>query len=357
MTIVLTIVTILLCCTGCIVLHRRRTAVYPRTERTISIVVPARNEAHNLPRLLSSIQPYRALVRDIVVVDDASTDATPDIAHSFGATVVQPPPLQAGWTGKAWACHHGAQSTDADVLCFLDADTWFEGRALPGLLERYRPGTVLSVLPYHRVVAWYEQASLFFNLLMAMGSDAFTIGTATPRLFGQCMVVDRDAYIRVGGHAAVRGQILENFHMTDLFFAHGIPTASIAGRDILAMRMYTGGLAQVIQGWSKAFTRGAGASRPYTVLLTSLWLTGMIVAPALFVLGPWYGLAAWIAACSVLVTMRPLVGTYRPWAVLLYPIPLSLFVVVFFRALILQRRGTAVAWKGRSVDQPGIGDA
>src|SRR5277367_5581948 len=76
---------------------------------SLSIVIPARNEEDNLPRLLQSIALSAVRPAEILVVDDASTDDTAPIARSLGAIVITSLPLPEGWTGKAWACHQGAQ--------------------------------------------------------------------------------------------------------------------------------------------------------------------------------------------------------------------------------------------------------
>src|SRR4051794_38165928 len=73
----------------------------------LSIVIPARNEAGNLPRLLESIAVSPVRPAEILVIDDASTDNTALIAQSLGATVIPSVSLPEGWTGKAWACHQG----------------------------------------------------------------------------------------------------------------------------------------------------------------------------------------------------------------------------------------------------------
>ena len=103
----------------------------------LSIIIPARNEAHNLPRLLDSIfsQPIPPL--EVLVVDDASTDATASVATAHGATVVSSLPLPDGWRGKPWACHQGALATKGELLLFLDADCWFEPGGLDRILSRY----------------------------------------------------------------------------------------------------------------------------------------------------------------------------------------------------------------------------
>lgn len=94
-------------------------------ETTISIVIPARNEAARLPRLLTCLAEPNGPKADgfeVIVVNDSSTDGTKRFAEKWGARVltVSPPP---GWTGKSWACQRGAEEASGELLVFLDADT------------------------------------------------------------------------------------------------------------------------------------------------------------------------------------------------------------------------------------------
>src|SRR5918993_2324740 len=85
-------------------------------DRAVSVVVPARDEEDTLPALLHSLARLDTAVSEVVVVDDDSGDATASVARSGGAVVLPagtPPP---GWTGKAWACHVGAQATGGQLL-------------------------------------------------------------------------------------------------------------------------------------------------------------------------------------------------------------------------------------------------
>ena len=226
---------------------------------SLSIVIPTRNEEDNLPRLLQSIAVSEVRATEILVVDDASTDNTAPIARSLGATVITSVPLPEGWTGKAWACHQGAQRAIGDHLLFLDADTFFVDRGLDRLVVRWLrerdPGLVLSLLPYHAMSVTYEQLSLFFNVLMAAGAGGFGL-LSEPQLFGQSLLIAKDTYFAVGGHAAVRGFVLENLNLAHVIRASGARILCLGGRGTLHMRMFPEGHGQMSDSWTKAFIHG-----------------------------------------------------------------------------------------------------
>jgi hypothetical protein len=89
----------------------------------ISIIIPARNEEHNLPNLLHSLRGQSTEVDEVIVVDDQSTDHTAMVARGWGAKVVDAGELPAGWMGKTRACWVGAGHSAGSLLVFLDADT------------------------------------------------------------------------------------------------------------------------------------------------------------------------------------------------------------------------------------------
>jgi 4,4'-diaponeurosporenoate glycosyltransferase len=307
----------------------------------VSVIIPARNEEHNLPVLLRSLASQPAKPRQIIVVDDSSTDRTAAIARESAATVIPSLPLPDGWRGKTWACHQGAQAATADLLLFLDADTWFEPDGLARMLSAY-PGGGFSVAPCHAVQKAYEDLSLFFNFAM-------TAGTLPDGLFGQMLLVDRESYRRAGGHEAVRGRVLENLWLAGQFRAAGIPVRSVSGRGIFSFRMYPGGLRELVQGWTKGFASGAGQTPRGALLLIVAWMVGLMLAPlGWLITGDWLCWGALYLACAAQVLwFGRLVGTFRSFSALLYPVPLIFFFLVFLWSVV--HSGKTVTWKGRAI--------
>jgi len=328
----------------------------PPSSTRISIIIPARNEEHNLPRLLSSIKTAKSPTPEIIVIDDGSTDATAAVAARAGATVLIGRALPHGWTGKTWACAQGAERASGDLLLFLDADTWFAPQGLDRLLsagqQHSSQPVALSLLPYHLTEAGYEELSLFFNLLMAFGAGGFST-MAKPKLFGQCLLISRDLYETSGGHSAVRSRILENLAMADRIEAAGGRCVCFGGRGTLQVRMFPEGLAQLCESWKKAFADGAAASDSTILALAIGWLAALCAIFLLlcFTPGPLRFAAAAlyvVAAAQVLWSSRQ-IGTFGWTTALLYPIPLVFFFGLFTSSLISRILKRQVTWRGRQV--------
>lgn len=342
--LILLLVTLALWAAGFLLLprlRRCRRVTDATCSEAVSIIIPARNEEHNLPRLLRSITSQSVKPREVIVVDDGSADRTAEIARQHGARVISSQPLPEGWRGKTWACHQGAQMAGGGLLMFMDADTWFEPEGLSRVLAAYAGGA-FSVGPFHAVREPYEDLSLFFNLNM-------TVGTVPDGLFGQMLLVDRGSYRCVGGHEAVKGRTLENFFLAQQFRAAGIPTCSVTGRGVLAFRMYPNGLRDMIEGWTKGFASGAGQTPRGVLLLVVAWMIGLMLAPIGWtVTGDSLAWGAAYLLCGAQVGWYSRqIGAFRWITALLYPVPLMFFFVVFARSAL--RSGKQVTWKGREI--------
>ena len=343
---ILLTITLALWAAGWIVLGRVRRCGLGDADKTISaaqlsITIPARNEEQNLPKLLRSLAAQAIRPGEIIVVNDASTDRTAEVAREFGARVVNSQPLPEGWRGKTWACHQGAQAATGNLLLFLDADTWFEPDGLARVLADY-DGGAFSVGPFHAVQGVYEDLSLFFNINM-------TVGTLPDGLFGQMLLVDRESYRRAGGHEAVKARILENCFLAELFRDAGVRVRSATGRGAFSFRMYPAGLRDLIEGWTKGFASGAGQTPRGMLLLVVAWMIGLMFAPLGWAMnaGSWNWAVMYLLCAAQLGWVSRRIGAFRWWTALLYPVPLVFFFVVFARSAL--RSGKPVNWKGRTI--------
>ncbi len=330
----------------------------PPQPRTVSLLIPARNEAATLPHLLAALARQTLRPAEVIVIDDHSEDGTAAIARQAAdglpVRVIQPPPLPAGWCGKTWALHHGVQASTGEVLMFLDADT----EPAPPFLERLlanleQQGGLVSVQPYHRTEKPYEQLSLLFNLV---GLLAVPLGPGCGVAFGPAMATSRADYERAGGHAAVADRVVEDWFLAHRYEQVGLTVSAWIGADVLAYRMYPGGLRDMVSGFDKNFATAAGEVRWPWMLAVLLWLSGLFWAawclPAAVLGWPLVGshalglnalIYATYAAQLLLLSRR--VGRFR-WINLIFPLPVLFFLGVFVLAILNLERGQ-VEWKGR----------
>jgi 4,4'-diaponeurosporenoate glycosyltransferase len=324
--------------------------------RTVSVVIPARNEERNLPSLLDSLHAACPGAHEVIVVDDHSTDATAQVATAHGARVVSALPLPAGWTGKTWACFQGAEAATADLLLFLDADTWFARGGFERLMAAYAAqgfdSVALSLLPYHVTRKPYEELSLFFNLLMAFGAGGFGL-LGSGRLFGQSLLLSRALYTAGGGHESVRGHILENLAMAQRIEAAGGRCLCLGGCGVLNVRMFPEGFGQLCEGWTKAFADGAAASDARILSASVYWLSALCTAFLWLLLAPglWRMVAAVLYACFALQVawLVRQIGSFRWISCALYPVPLIFFFALFTRSLLRRAFKRQVTWRGRQL--------
>jgi 4,4'-diaponeurosporenoate glycosyltransferase len=341
---------------GFLLTGRMRTCppAQPFAAPSLAIIIPARDEERNLPRLLASIESSILRPAQILVVDDGSSDNTASVACALGASVLPSAALPEGWNGKAWACYQGAQHATGDLLLFLDADTWFVPEGLERLMACWmrmgNPGAVLSLLPWHAMTRPYEQLSLLFNLLMASaGFGAFT----QPHLFGQSLLVSKEMYFASGGHAAVRGRVLENFCLTQPLRKAGAQLVCLGGASTLHMRMFPEGPRQMFESWTKGFAQGAAHSDRFVVFCSIVWISALWSTFVLLLVSSDHGrtglLLVYLLLSLQMARLSRRLGKFHVLTCLLYPGALVYFCAVFGHSVARRALRRKSRWRGRDV--------
>jgi len=328
----------------------------------LSIIIPARNEERNLPRLLSSLAQQTFPPHEIIVVNDHSTDGTTQVARRAGVRLLDAPDPPEGWIGKTWACWTGAQGASGDSLLFLDADT----RLAPGGLakmaseHRHRGGGFLSLYPYHRMEEFYERMSAFPQLVSIMGLGIFSPFVSSWKrrnAFGQCLLFSREQYFAVGGHAAIRTQILEGPAFGERFRRKNWPVHCLGGRGVIELRMYPEGIRQVMDGWSKNFQTGMKVGGGLGLFLVILWLSGCfdaLTTAARALIHPGSTPVLWAAGLYAAFVfqihwMLRRIGNFGFLTALAFPISLIFFSFVFVYWIVLAVIFRRVRWRGRTI--------
>jgi 4,4'-diaponeurosporenoate glycosyltransferase len=324
------------------------------TGARVSVVVPARDEAHRLPRLLGGLAGAAPRPDEVIVVDDGSTDGTADVARAHGVQVIAAGEPPAGWTGKAYACQRGADAASGDVLVFLDADVEPSGAAVGRLAAlALRTGGVVSAHPRHRVVKAYERLSAGPALVALLGAG--TGGAARyrwwrrPFAFGPALAMPTAVYRRIGGHAAVRSSIVDDVSLAAWADRAGAPVTTLLGGSDLMYRMYPDGLIGLVEGWTKNLATGGRAVPPVRLAAVVMWVAAALqAAVGPIVLSP-VGTAAYLLFAVQFLVLTRRIGRFGLVTAVLYPVALAAFVVLFVGSMVVTAGRGRVRWRGRVV--------
>src|SRR5512143_1345701 len=226
----------------------------------VSVIIPARNEEANIARAVRSAacQPG---VREIIVVDDASTDRTGEILEGLKreiATlrVLRVDALPEGWTGKSHAAATGARASAADWLLFADADTEPKPGSLAALLEKAEAehADLLSISPGQVTETWWEKSVIplvyVYLAKLYRFEDVSNPDSPAAAANGQYLLIRREAYERIGGHEAVRREILEDVELARRVKSSGGRLLFLPGAEWAETRMYHT-FGAMWQGWTK----------------------------------------------------------------------------------------------------------
>jgi 4,4'-diaponeurosporenoate glycosyltransferase len=231
----------------------------------ITVIIPARNEALRIQPLLDSLKPYKNDV-EIIIVDDHSEDDTGSLASSYGYHVVVPKERPKGWKGKPWALDQGVSKSKGDIIVFLDADTVLLKHGLEKIVSVFlETKTPLSIQPYHQMKTSVERLSVFFNVLVVMAANTYTLfkNKLTPRaFFGPTQVMSKQDYLDFATDPSVTRQVLEDIYLGKSFLKNGKRIRSIIGKNIVSFRMYPEGFKDMLLGFGKNFANGAIAIGP-----------------------------------------------------------------------------------------------
>jgi glycosyltransferase involved in cell wall biosynthesis len=227
---------------------------------SVSIIVPARNEEANLERVLRSLAGQRG-VREILVVDDQSEDRTGEIAEALKSEMpflrlLHIDSLPGGWLGKTYALSVAGRQAKGDWLLFTDADTEHLPGSLEAVLERAeREGAdLLSLSPGQQTPTWWEKAVIpliYVNLArLYRFEEVSDPKSAAAAANGQYLLIRREVYERVGGHQAIRNEILEDVELAKRVKGSGGRLLFLPGAAWVQTRMYRT-FGAMWHGWTK----------------------------------------------------------------------------------------------------------
>jgi glycosyltransferase involved in cell wall biosynthesis len=348
---------------------------------TVSVIVPARNEEACLGTCLQSLvvqndvaqndiaksdAPRHIIAFEIIVVDDQSTDRTREIALSFPRAqvrVIEAGPLPAGWTGKNNAVTAGSRAARGEWLLFTDADTIHQPGSLPRSLEeaKRQGAAMLSYSPEQIVESFWEKAVMpvIFAELASSFRPSQVSDPKSPAAAanGQYILITRQAYDAVGGHAAIAGNLLEDVALARAVKRSGRKIFFRYGGDAVRTRMYRS-FSQLREGWTKNLAllfsspvRLAALRTIEFVLIVASFAISIVAA----VRGRWQPaiVAGTLAVILYVFLLTRIRRAHFCWdANILALFGLPLFSYLLLRSKKVHANGN-VNWKGRTYSDEG----
>jgi chlorobactene glucosyltransferase len=348
-------------------------------EKLISVCIPARNEEMNIGYLLDSVLKQSRDNFNVLVLDDNSEDATPDILNTYKKKfghrlkIISGQPKPDNWLGKPWACHQLGEAADGDILLFLDADTRVTPQFLnhiDGAMRNFKldmltvwpqqivgtfwektviPMVYYTLLSYLPVIYVYRKPRWMPELLYNALAGHFAAAN------GQCIALTRKAYQQIGGHETVKSRVVEDVELARIIKKSGYTLRMFSGLKSISCRMYRG-QKEMFSGFRKNFLAGFGNSVtlfliaaifhiviylfPFAALLGSLFTASFIIllisAFAIFLISlQRLILSAWFQWDPLYAFTHPLGVIWFQW----------LGIVKLYDRFI----GKEVHWKGRPV--------
>lgn len=339
----------------------------PMEDLEVSIVIPARNEQDNIGQCVNSALEQQDLGKlQVVVLDDASTDKTPEILNSFNSPslkIIQggDEPLD-GWFGKPWALMRAQKHANNKWLLFVDADVKLHPKAASRAVS-YATAKKLDMLSgFGRLEAktfWEKTLQPAIGGLIVSGNSLPEVNSPDSKKVianGQFILISREAYDKLGGHAAVKDNVLDDVGMAKAAKNAGLKYHCVFMRTLFECRMY-GSLGEIWRGWRKNLFAGLHYSWGVTIGVVSFLFVEMLL--------PWFILflgiigildTEWLIWGIVLVVISQLVRFYLDIVFkqpvlygLTQPLAMALLSLLFLDSAWSTTTGK-VSWKGRKVN-------
>jgi glycosyltransferase involved in cell wall biosynthesis len=333
--------------------------IAPVGSPSITVILPARNEAADIAATLQSLlaQDYPNL--HIIAVNDRSTDQTGAIIDTIATEhpdklrplhVTELPP---GWLGKTHAMALAARQAPTDYLLFTDADVLFRSDAIRRALAHAVATNAdhLVTIPTTLIHRWDEAAILgFFQIFALWGARPWRVSDSKSQRdalgIGAFNLLTRSAYLQIGGFESLRMEIIEDLALARRIKHAGLAQRVAFGRGLISLHWATG-----IGGLVAVMTKNLFSAFRFYIslaLLGCIWLLIFCVAPPA-------GLFFTPTRLPAIVTVAAVVWAYRLMSrhsgisvgyALFFPLAALVFVFTLLRSMLITLNHGGVVWRG-----------
>ncbi|MCW4679745.1 glycosyltransferase [Bacillus pumilus] len=332
---------------------------------SLSILIPARNEEKRIEACLQSIVDQRLYPKEVIVLDDHSTDQTRAIVERLSQTypwirVQSGRPLKPGWLGKSYACSQLAEVAASDWLLFLDADVRLKRGAIEAVYEQLcaQKMGMLSGFPEQKTGTFFEH--LVVPMMM------FTIGCHLPvkwvrksknsafaAAHGGFIAIEKSCYHNIGGHEAIKDSLVDDMALARRVKEQGFPFTLASIHPFVYMRMYESGQ-EVWEGYRKNLFPGVNRSIAllssvfclYTLLYLAPIICLMVALLKLDVLSICLAILCYGLGVSIKAAIDIENGRTSAMAFLL-PLSILSLIAIGFASMKIGLKKEGYEWKGR----------
>ena len=335
----------------------------------ISVIVPARNEEDNIDCCIANIvnQDYPSELYEVIVVDDASTDNTKDIAlkhsiKSHNVKLISAGEIPCGWIGKTNACQVGASIAKGDFLCFLDADTFVHSKMLTSCLSAMEKEQcdLLSITPHETMVGIAERSIMPWGfILLGLCFNFKNINNQNhPEALanGQCMFFRKHCYEVIGGHGSAKDQVLEDIFLAGVVKRNGFKLFFARGENLATTRMYRN-MNNLYKGLNRILRRVLKNRRVFAIhLLITFVLAFCPIGIPILVIASSSSVCSQSLGIGLFATFIYL--TICGWTCRYFKVPIrwvlfssfgfALWGIVVLGSLVDRKK---IVWKGRTIEE------
>ena len=353
---------------------------------SVSVIIPAYNEAVNIAGCMESVLSNKipdGSQMTLIVADDESTDDTRAIAQEIAATdsrvtvfTVPPRPTDKPWRGKNWACAQAVKRIDSEYLLFIDADVRLAEDAIAAALIDAQNHNVDLLSCGPKIVCncfseWLVQPLMALMIAVGFSFDAVNDPSQkdTAMAAGPFMLFRTCAYEKIGGHAAVATEAVEDVRLAETIKSYGLSLRLVLGIELVSVRMYRS-FSGLWEGWTKNFYL-AVERNPFLAVAAAIavfllfcvpWLGFAVGLVGLLLAAPAAGVTVGLSAVAIAAQMFMRIAAAQQTKDSLRYLYLTwlgggIISAIAIVSMVKTETGWGWTWKGRSLAAPTIRDS
>ena len=353
----------------------KRLKILPDEQDTelVSILIPARNEYHNLKQCLDSLIKLDYSNIEILVLNDRSTDQTAELVENYQKIdkriqLLQGNDLPDGWIGKHWACHQLSESAKGTIILFMDADTVLTNTIVSKavLAMNKQNSDLLSLVPGRKANCLIEKLTFPFIDWMTLCWLPVKLASSSKSAylsanFGQFMMFRKEAYISIGGHSYLRENLLDDFELGREIKRNGLKWSLYDGSKDVTTRMYSRSR-EAFTGLSRSIFPVFDYRISAFILAVAI-LSSLAILPQLYIIN--YSLYGTSDQFLIFLSYFSMIMLSLSWlvtcikfnhnllTVLIYPIIIFVTISIGIHSVFTNMAGTT-SWKERRVSKSKI---